>query len=259
MGGNKPSLPYTSYRRVADELKGMGRLVAAPSFCLPDTAAANCRYLADAFAEVALLFFETKGCLAYTGEDLPKELAELPLSYHVHLPLDLPWDDGVPVVWDVTHRLMEKVEFLNPRAWVLHPPQTGAELASFMRFWKSAGLDPADVLLENIEDNDLTSVLDVAMAEGCSLCLDLGHVLAYNQRLPMTDALWERVRMLHVYAPEGSRHKSLSLLDDEGRELLREFLTKAPQASVTLEVFEEQGLFESALLLAEWMREWRLA
>lgn len=258
--GGKITSPYTSYRRVAEELKGSGRRVAAPSFCIPDTVAANCRALAGTFSEVALLFFETRGCLAYTEDDLSPDLADIGLDYHVHLPLDLPWEQGVPAVWEVVRALMEKSAYLNPRCWVLHPPVTGAELEALVDFWTAAGHAPRDLLLENTEDSDLTAVADVIITRGCSLCLDLGHVLAYNQRLPLDEEMWARVRMLHVYAPgEGSRHRPLPELPSEGQRLLREFLVKAPQATVTLEVFEEQGLLDSALLLVSLMRRWGLA
>ena len=67
-----------------------GRL-AAPSFVLPGTVAANARFLAHKVDEVALCFFEARACLAYGPEDLPPDLADLPLRWHVHLPVDQPW------------------------------------------------------------------------------------------------------------------------------------------------------------------------
>ncbi|GFM37750.1 cobamide remodeling phosphodiesterase CbiR [Desulfovibrio psychrotolerans] len=98
------------------------RTIAAPSWVVPDTLAANCRFLAGRVDEVGLLFFETKACLAYTRQDLPPDLAGLPLAWHVHLPLDLPWHDPEETA-RVCLALMDKVAFLGARRAVLHPPQ----------------------------------------------------------------------------------------------------------------------------------------
>ncbi|MDO5484253.1 MAG: hypothetical protein Q4F27_05035, partial [Desulfovibrionaceae bacterium] len=67
-----------------------GRL-AAPSFVLPGTVAENAAFLAGKVDEVALCLFEAQACLAYTAADMPAALADLPLRWHVHLPVDLPW------------------------------------------------------------------------------------------------------------------------------------------------------------------------
>lgn len=98
------------------------RTIAAPSWVVPDTLAANCRFLAGRVDEVGLLFFETKACLAYTRQDLPPDLAGLPLAWHVHLPLDLPWHDPEETA-RVCLALMDKAAFLGARRAVLHPPQ----------------------------------------------------------------------------------------------------------------------------------------
>ncbi|MBU1003931.1 MAG: hypothetical protein KKE73_15575 [Proteobacteria bacterium] len=252
---------YPSYRRLGAELKGLSRRVAAPSCVLPDTVGANCRFLEGLFPEVGLCLFETASCLAYGDHDLPPALADLDLAYHVHLPLDLPWDLGTDAAAQAALGIAQRTAFLAPSLYVLHPPKTRQELERFCHLWQDAGRRCDDLLLENIEGNDLAALLDAAKNLGLSLCLDLGHMLSYEQQFLARAAEWERVRMLHVYAPgNGSRHQALTALDPDGQALLRDLLRRsAPQTTVTLEVFGEQGLFDSASLLAQWMDQWNLA
>ena len=230
--------------------------VAAPSFVIPAGAAENARFLAPYFDEICLLFFETDACLAYTDEDLPPDLADLPVSWHVHLPLDLPWRSGLDAAWDRLDRLMKKAAYLSPRAWVLHPPPPGL-LVPLARRLRDAGHDPADVLLENVEESDLCALWDEACEAGFSACLDLGHILAYGQHPVLElDGLRERVRMVHAYAPDNSRHTGLARLDGVGRELLGDILATFRPGTVTLEIFNEQEIFESIELLASWIAQW---
>lgn len=233
--------------------------VAAPSFVIPAGAAENSRFLADWFPEICLLFFETEACLNYTDADLPPDLADLPVSWHVHLPLDLPWKQGLDVVWAKLAGLMDKAAHLKPHCWVLHPPtEPGLLTALADRLW-AAHINPADILLENVEESNLCELWDEARTNGYSVCLDLGHIMAYGQYsvLELND-LWERVRMLHLCAPgEKGRHLSLANLDKNGQELLRTLLSRFRGDVVTLEVFEEKGIFESLDQLAGWISGWR--
>lgn len=234
--------------------------VAAPSFVIPAGAAENARFLAGRFPEICLLFFETEACLAYTNDDLPPDLAQLDAAWHVHLPLDLPWSRGLDDTWDALSRLMKMAAHLSPHAWVLHPPTEPDMLLPLAARFRDAGVDPADVLLENVEETDLCALWPEAREGGYSTCLDLGHILAYGQR-PVLDlpGLWETVRMLHIYAPlEGSgRHTGLRALDKSGTDMLKDVLARFQGDTVVLEVFNETELFDSLALLADLVSTWR--
>ncbi len=255
--------PYKSYRRAAKKLKGLGVRWAAPSFVVPGTVAANCRVLAGTAPEVGLLLFETRACLDYGEADLAGDLAGLGLTYHVHLPLDLPWAAGADAVWAAVSGLVEKTAHLRPWGFVLHPPG-GAEaeeaLTALARRWAAQGLDPADLLLENVEGVDPGPWYALSRDLGLSLCLDLGHLLAYKQQVPAHARDWARVRMLHLYAPGGlrggrARHRPLPELDAAGRAGLRELWARAPHDAVRMiEVFELAGLTASVEWLAEWTK-----
>ncbi|CCH48289.1 cobamide remodeling phosphodiesterase CbiR [Pseudodesulfovibrio piezophilus] len=232
--------------------------LAAPSFVIPAGAAENARFLADFFSEIGLLFFETEACLKYSEADLPPDLASLPISWHVHLPLDLPWDKGIAAVWDILSKLLDKAAFLSPRTWVLHPPTQPNLLVPLADRFRAYGLDPIDILLENVEETNLAALWPEARSAGYSTCLDLGHIMAYNQYpLLELDGLWESTRMLHIYAPiHGSRHTGLTHLDEEGKALLRLMLSKFRGDTVTLEVFDETEIFQSIETLIRWMSQW---
>jgi len=239
-----------------------GFAVAAPSFVIPAGAAENSRFLSKYFPEICLLFFETDSCLNYTESDLPPDLSNLAVTWHVHLPLDLPWEQGLDTVWTKLTGLMDKAAHIAPRVYVLHPPTIPGMLAPLAERLREAGIDPVDILLENVEETDLTAMWKDARDGGYSTCLDLGHILAYGQHSILDlPGLWDTVRMLHVYAPDtrgnSGRHTSLANLNKNGQELLRTMLEHFRGDTVTMEIFNEKGIFESVDLLAEWISGWR--
>jgi hypothetical protein len=230
--------------------------LAAPSCVLPAGLAENCAHLAQEYDEVSLAFFETDACLAYTAEDLPLALAALPLRYSVHLPLDLPWAEGVAAVAGVVLELSRLAAFLDPWAYVLHPPQTPEELDALAGVLAQGGLAPSRLLVENIQGRDLCVHWPVIGARDMGVCLDLGHMLMHGQEdflgLP---GLAERVRMVHLNAPDPvkyGRHASLGVLDETGRALmLRLAGLLAPGGSLVLELFTEGELRDSRAYLRQ--------
>jgi hypothetical protein len=233
--------------------------IAAPSFVLPAGVGENSLFLADYFPEIALLFFEADACLAYTDDNLPPALADLDCTWHVHMPLDLDWNEGLDPVWRKIDGLLDKAAFLAPRGHVLHPPTAPDMLLPLAARLRDKGMDPALFLIENIRGYSLTPIWEEIVEGGFSTCLDIGHILAYDQfdvlDLP---GLWPTVRMLHVYGGEKRmQHHPLPRLDKAGRKLLRTLLAQAPDATVTLEVFNEKGLFQSLDQLGQWLASWR--
>jgi hypothetical protein len=258
--------------------KALGRLkqapfsVAAPSFVVPDTVCGNARLLAPHFSEIALLLFEARACLDYDETDLAPDLAGLDVDWHVHLPLDLNWGHGGTVGldsgWKPIAGLLEKVDYLSPRAYVLHPPVSPDLLAPLAARFRDAGVAPGRILLENVHETDLANHWEAAQDAGFRICLDLGHMLHHGQqhllRLPN---IWHNVDMLHIYAPgQGERHESLARLDEQGREMLGHWLqcwkthaVHGTRRCMTLEIFNETKLLESAGLLADWLEQWKVS
>jgi len=241
--------------------------IAAPSFVWPGTIAENCSLLAPLVPEVGLLFFETDACLAYTEEDLPPSLECLGLRYHVHLPLDLPWDESPEAVFAVVVALLAKCAFLKPWAVVLHPPPVRVcpqrkngvtkplaqrDLRRFFSLWTEAN-QTATLLLENIRDNDLVGAWPLIRHFGLGICLDLGHLLAYSQETDRVPGVWPHVGMVHLNAPgPDGEHRSLRLLDQAGRKRLESILTHvSPECVLMLEVFNPEDLETSLTVLHE--------
>jgi hypothetical protein len=242
----------------------LGRIpwpVAAPSFVWPGTVAHNCRLLAGVFPEVALLFLEARACLDYGEGDLPGWLGGLGLSYHLHLPLDLPWAAGAAEAFRVAAALADKAAFLRPACFVLHPPAEPRELAAFAALWRRRGLAPGALAIENTASAPLDGHWPLIRDQGLGVCLDLGHVLAYGQEASLAlPGLAGALRLVHLCAPfaagaapraaGGHGHFSLAGLDGPGRALARRVLELAPAgATVVLEIFEPAGLFESVFVL----------
>ena len=274
---------HPSYRLLAGKLKALPWRTAAPSWVVPGSIIDSCRFLdgpADALPlvdEVALAFFEASACLAYTEADLPRP-GRFRLDYHVHLPMDLPWDaprpHGPDLAAHICLELAAKAAHLEPRVFVLHPPQDRRDLERFVAVFRDGCA--GRLLLENIEarapgitHDDLPGL---ARDLDLGLCLDLGHLLAYNQQSlvpgPASDApddaardFRDRVDMLHLCAPgPGGRHAPLTDLDATGEAMLRTLLQGLrPGATVVLELFEAQALLDSARRLADLAEAWGLA
>jgi len=236
--------------------------LAAPSCVLPADVGTNCAALASHFPELGLCFFETAACLAYTEADLPQALSALPVRWHLHLPLDLPWDlpgdQGPPAVAQTILALAEKVAGLAPWAYVLHPPKDAEhlrrdapeQLRCLALALKDRGIRPETLLVENIQGRDLEILWPVVRELGLGVCLDLGHMLEHGQEdfLDLPE-LWAHARMLHLNAPDQARpgrHASLGSLDAAGRAILGRMLTAfAPGGTVVLELFSPRELFDS--------------
>ena len=233
--------------------------IAAPSCVIPGTAAQNARFLAERaggkIQEIALCFFETETCLAYTEHDLPDALADLPFSWHVHLPVDLPWHVGPEASANCALRLMRKVEALKPRMAVLHAPELPARkglLAAFADLWHARCDLP--LLLENIESCALIELMPLIVDAEFGVCLDLGHMLAYGQQdIVNIPELLSRVQLAHWSAPgESDLHLPLTRLTREEQSFARAAATKLPAATVhVLEVFDWRGVEESLPLLPD--------
>jgi len=234
-------------------------VIAAPSFVWPTTVRENCYQLQDLVQEVGIILFETQACLKYTENDLSLDLASLDLSYHIHLPLDLPWSFGVPIVMEAVKKLVDKTAYLSPRGYVLHPPPQREQFLSFCQIWQDLGLSPKQLFLENIEGNDLYYLWPDLLETECKVCLDLGHILAFSQEHIMSYRhLWDKITMLHIYGDlYGHRHSSLSLLSEQGKSLLNSALTSIQQETViVLEVFTPKDLQESLDIFSTWISKW---
>ncbi len=227
--------------------------LAAPSCVIPDRVGPNCRALSPLVREVALMLLETRGCLDYDERDLPPDLPTLGLAYHAHLPLDLPWAEGSEAVADVICALEQKIAFLCPRGYVLHPPAPG-HLSGLL----ACRPDLASLLwLENTAQGDLTGIWDEITTLNLGICLDVGHLVSYGQQgILALPGVFDRVRILHVYGGESRLgHAGLDQLPDPG--LLRDILRRVRgDATLVVEIFSRDELGHSLTLLKSWLSQW---
>lgn len=237
------------------ELPGLH--LAVPSWVIPGTIAENVLFLQGRVPEVGLCFFECEASLAYGKADLPGWLADLNLEWHVHLPLDLPWSNGASTVANICLKLHDKIHWLQPKAFVLHPPANNKsckkKLAQFAQIWTKS--TKRRILLENTEDCDVFCLGKYFLDEyNYSFCLDLGHALRYSQfRLLETDFA-QTARMIHwnAPAPGGGRHLGLGLLAEEHRAFAEKIIkTTRPDVTHMLEIFDWNQIVQSIPVLAK--------
>ena len=244
--------------------------LAAPSFVLPAGVAENAFFLAGKVDEVALCCFESRACLAYDDTDLPPTLADLPLRWHLHLPVDLPWPgkggDAAPAA-RVAVAVAQKTHWLRPWLAVLHPPEGSPArqrqlLASFVHVWHSLWAapqaqdhgPPPRLALENIAHADVVSLgPDFPAEHGLAFCLDVGHMLGYAQTDILDTDLPEQAALLHWSAPgRQDEHLPLTQLTPDQRRTVLGLLPRLSATAVHLaEVFHWQGV---ALTLTELAR-----
>lgn len=225
---------------------------AAPSWVMPGTVAENARFLAGRVAEVGLCCFETEASAAMSEEELPAALAALPLRWHLHLPSDLPLDSGSRAA-EACLRVWKRTAFLRPWAAVLHLPPDGAAgdawLHEFLRVWTAAGLPPRLLAAENVRGASPLSRRALVAGLGLSLCLDMGHAMAYGQEDIVDEPdLAARIVLAHWSAPGegGDGHLALT----EWTPAQRGFAGRAvrrlpPQAAHLLEIFRWEGVSRS--------------
>jgi len=237
--------------------------IAAPSFVIPAGVAENARFLAGKVDEVGLCLFETAACLHYGPQDLPQDLALLPLRWHAHLPVDLPWpakkSAAAHPAREATNAalaVLEKTAFLHPRRAVLHPPLGNPEeqrrlLADFSRHWRQATDVP--LLLENVEHSDVLCLgQDFLEEHHLGFCLDVGHLLGYAQDNLLHSTLPERAAMAHWSAPgERDRHLPLTSLTPSQERTAALVMARLPDNAVHMaEVFNWSGVARSLPVLA---------
>lgn len=233
--------------------------LAAPSFVIPGPIFENAVLLKDYVGEVGLTFFDSRACLGYTEKDLPVSLTGLGLKYHVHLPLDLDWGLGAEHVFRVVQALVQKSWFLQPDKFVLHPPPGAGLLEEFAVLWKSSGLQPSHLLLENIKDSDFSGLWRIIEDHALGICLDIGHIMAYDQmNILEKDIVWERTSLVHVYGREDhTGHSGLKVISAQGIRLLHRILSRTgDNTTVLLEVFSLQDFLDSRDILFQMADSW---
>ncbi|MDQ7032514.1 MAG: cobamide remodeling phosphodiesterase CbiR [Desulfonauticus sp.] len=231
--------------------------LAAPSYVLGGDILQNCLFLKDYVSGVYLAFFQTMACLNYSKQDLPLCLKDLGLRYHIHFPLDLSWENPEQEA-KICVELWNKAALLSPWCGVLHPPATLEALEIFIQTWVKLGRKADEILLENIKDRNLRVFWPLVQKTGLNVCLDIGHLLAYDQEdILFLPGFWNRVKMLHVYGLEkDNKHYGLEFLGDRGWKILKNALSKTESVEVVLELFDRKSFLSSYEFLKNRSLDW---
>ncbi len=147
-------------------------------------------------------------------------------------------------------KLIDKTKFLTPTFYILHPPPSKKNSLNSRKKIQDMDVDMHKILLENIRENNLMEIWDVIYSTPFNVCLDLGHLIEYNQfNMLHIPGLYSKTKMLHIYSPKNGLHNSLELLDKKGISILKEILSKVSntlsQITVTIEVFDFKDLLTS--------------
>ncbi|NLV96727.1 MAG: hypothetical protein GX043_05255 [Desulfovibrionales bacterium] len=230
--------------------------LAAPSCVVPHRVGINCQVLAHHVSEVALMLLEAQSCLEYDDQDLPLDLPDLGLTYHAHLPLDLAWDTDLATTLAAIEALVQKIAFVRPWQYVLHPPAPGylSTLA------QHSPILAQSLSLENIRHADLVDIWDELASLQLGVCLDLGHMISYDQyHIVNLPGFFDRLRMLHVYGGESPQgHLGLHALPDA--KILRDILFRLNRdCVVVVEIFHWEEFCRSLHMLRTWLDAWGIA
>jgi hypothetical protein len=186
------------------------------------------------------------------------------LDWHLHLPVDLPWEQGPQAAAAVALHVAAATDRL-PRpagsrpAAVLHVPADTRLLPEFERIWNSRAC--MRLLLENTPEAFFPEFSAAPAGQApAGLCLDVAHLVLFCARNRLSPARLcppERLaalEMLHWSAPRDGRdaHAPLTQLDEEEKNLYRSIAEQTGDRLDVLEIFDWQGLAVSWDVLRDW-------
>jgi sugar phosphate isomerase/epimerase len=248
--------------------------VACPSFVYPAGYVENVRRLAPFVDEIQLLFFESDP-RSLPSPALVQELSDLAdghgIGYQIHLPSDIypdhPDPDERRRAVEAIRTIVERCGVLSPSTFTLHLERNPAGTENLpLERWRqylSEGLErmlpshtpPRKISVETL-DYPLEWVAPVIEARGLSVCMDMGHLLAYGVDLRGFYENWkDRISVVHLHGVDESEdHLSLDRLSDDRLKTVLQLL-QALNKAVVLENYAYPRLNASLACLADaWSR-----
>jgi hypothetical protein len=244
--------------------------LACPSFVYPAGYIENVVHLAPFVDEIQLLFFESRPQSMPTPA-LIRELADIAadegITYNVHLPADLFPGHPDPVerrrAADVGRQFLERCTPLAPSTFTLHlnrnptdlPPlhleQWQAHLADTLDRMLPPDIDRRHISVETL-DYPFEQVAPLVAAAGCSICMDMGHLMVHDVDIKAFFARWqERITVVHLHGVAGKTdHLPLPCLSEERMQAVLTIL-QAFSGVVGVEVYSHAGLNASLAFLAD--------
>ena len=234
-------------------LKNADYILTVPSYIIPGTYLENVNYLKSIpeIKGVELLFFfydeQTRNLFLKEKNDIKKHTDRFFFTVHM------------PDLIKLEHEIILKMTFDFVSHYIVHPPESGAEITflNLIKTWSQKY--KAVFVLENIVGRDWQSV--ISMTE-LLLCVDTGHLLLTKQNpLSVINQCKSKIREIHLHGlsdyKKQQKENSLTGMDHETENSLKDhgFITgleewfkeiipfiKTYHGFLNIEVFNEQNL-----------------
>lgn len=192
------------------------------------------------------------------------------VGYNIHLPDDLPLFQAYPEnqkrAAATVQKLMCRLAPLAPVFFILHLEMSTDRAidAGERGRWEdrtirglealsAAGCAMSALCVEN-QSVPLEWIEPILASFEMTLCLDIGHLKLAGRSLDRTLARWHsHISALHVHGvADGKDHRALTCLSSGDQNALTDYL-RSFHGSLSVEVFNFKGLYESLTLIEEWL------
>jgi len=257
--------------------------LATTSYIYPDRIVPNVTLLAPFLDEIELVLFESEGQDDLSDENEIKALKDLSLhqgvGFNIHLPIDIFLGDESEEVRSqgisVVRRIIGRTLCLNPSFYVLHldfinpptPPLLKGGEGGFIqkrdiKAWRRRlARSLKEILNDGIEAKRISIetlvypfewIEDMVKEFGCSICLDVGHILNHGYDLGnYLKAYLPRTSIIHFHGVHnGSDHLGIDKLPELDLNLILSSL-RHYHGIVSIEVFSINELKSSLAILEE--------
>lgn len=244
--------------------------IGTTSYIIPAEILPNLHFIKDIVEDVELVLFESDEYSNLPSKSDVREMAiiadDAGLSFTVHLPLDA-WpgalDEGEREKsvrkW---LRVMELMAPVSPFGWVVHLNDPPGEDQGWDNWLAQCGktidtlfsyADPNNLCIETLS-YDFGRVFPLVAEKGCSVCMDIGHLILTDRNVPAClDAWLEHTRVVHLHGvnADGRDHVDLTHLEPR---LLNHIITTLKDSGhlprvLTLEIFSLDDLEASLSVL----------
>ena len=251
--------------------------LATTSYIYPDHILPNITTLAPLLDEVELVLFESEGLNNLPDEREIKALMDFSLngkvSFNVHLPIDIFLGDENEEVrgkgTSIVKRVTERTLGLNPSVYILHFDlrNSNGQVETNIETWRRRLVRSVEEMAQNgVELNRIAIetlgypfewIEDIVKEFGFSICLDIGHILIYDQNLRLYfDKYLPHTSIIHLHGfQNGIDHLGIDKLNGKIVDLIL-FHLRNYEGILSLEVFSFNDLKSSLEILEEkWGRK----
>jgi sugar phosphate isomerase/epimerase len=248
------------------------------SYIYPAEILPNVRSLQGTVEDIEIVLFESDERSNYPSPQEIEELAALGqesgLSYTVHLPLDVLLGDPEPRIRrrsvDTCLRAVDATAGLRPHGYIVHfqglptdDHHHWLDESWLARLDQSVGqligrLDNSRLLCAETLSYPFHLVEKLIERRDLSICLDVGHIILYNQPLELyLHRYLSRTRIIHLHGNSGGRdHLDVGRLPAAALDLLFTSLAALPKVDdlvVTLEIFSATDLEISRAFVEKYL------